>query len=56
MQADPDAVVDAIRWKRAVLDTLFDGPATGYELQKWFDAGVVIPRCARPSVEKEVLA
>jgi hypothetical protein len=56
MQADSDEVVDAIGWKEAVLDTLFEGPAVGYELQKWFDAGVVIARCARPSVEKEVLA
>jgi hypothetical protein len=55
MQADSDAVVDAIGWKQAVLDTLFEGTATGYQLQKWFDAGVVIARCARPPVEKEVL-
>ena len=48
MQADPDAVVDAI------LVTLLDEPATGYELKKWFNVGVVIARSARLPVEKDL--
>jgi hypothetical protein len=54
MQASSDAVVHAIGRNRTVLDTLFDGPAAGYELRKWFAAGLVA-LCVRPSVEKEVL-
>jgi hypothetical protein len=43
MQAGSDeAAVDAMALNQAVLVTLLEGGVTGYELAKWFDAGVVI--------------